>query len=48
MESVRRACGIPNGIDMTSVGSSRGLSLGWKHNVSITLRSFLGCCIDFF
>lgn len=46
MEGVRRFCGFLNGIDVTSLGSEGGLSLGWKHKCFVTLRSFLGSHID--
>lgn len=46
MERVRRSVGFPNGINVTSVGSSGGLTLGWRNNVTISLRSFFAAHID--
>lgn len=46
MKGVRRSCGYLNGIDVSSVGSSGGLSLGWKSGISITLRSFSNSHFD--
>lgn len=37
---VQHLCGYPFGIDVDSMGSSRGLFIGWKTNVSISLRLF--------
>lgn len=42
MELVHHSCGI----DVATVGSNGGLSLGWKSNVSISLHSHLASHID--
>ncbi|KAH1080052.1 hypothetical protein J1N35_019813 [Gossypium stocksii] len=46
MELVRVKCGFPNGIDVSTCGSKGGLSLGWKGNNLISLRSFSTSRID--
>lgn len=46
MEVVRRKCSFSNGIDVDSDGRSSGLSLGWRHGVTVTLRSFSRKHID--
>ncbi|GMI96865.1 hypothetical protein HRI_003355800 [Hibiscus trionum] len=46
MERVRRKFGYRNGIDVSSTGRSVGLSLGWKDNVKVSLRSFSTRHID--
>ncbi|GMI87724.1 hypothetical protein HRI_002441700 [Hibiscus trionum] len=40
MARIRQTCGFNNGIEVSSVGRSGGLSLAWKDSISITLRSF--------
>ncbi|PPR92831.1 hypothetical protein GOBAR_AA27843 [Gossypium barbadense] len=40
MELVRLKCEFENGIDIEVVGSKGGLSLGWKENYLVSLRSF--------
>ncbi|XP_016676453.1 uncharacterized protein [Gossypium hirsutum] len=45
-EVVRRKCGFVHGIDVDAVGTRRGLSLGWKEGVSLSLRSFSKAHID--
>lgn len=39
MENIR-SCGYLNGIDVDSDGRSGGLSLGWKSNCKVSLRSY--------
>lgn len=46
MESMRLKCGFENGIDVGAVGSKGGLSLGWKENSLIRLKSFSSFHID--
>ncbi|GMJ03875.1 hypothetical protein HRI_004056700 [Hibiscus trionum] len=46
MENVRRKCGFVNGIDISATGSRWGLSLGWKSDIQINLRSFSDSYID--
>ncbi|GMI86526.1 hypothetical protein HRI_002321900 [Hibiscus trionum] len=46
MEKVRKKCGYPNGVDVSSNGRSGGLSFAWRENCSITLRSFSDRHID--
>lgn len=46
MVRIRQSCDFPNGFEVDSMDSQGGLSLGWKHNVSVTLRSFSGSHID--
>ncbi|KAA3467370.1 reverse transcriptase [Gossypium australe] len=46
MEKVRRTCGYVNGIDVGAKGSRGGLSLGWKDDISISLKSFSKAHID--
>ncbi|MBA0739871.1 hypothetical protein Gogos_013100, partial [Gossypium gossypioides] len=46
IEGVRRSCGYLNGIDVSSVESSGGLSLEWKLGISVTLRLFSNSHID--
>ncbi|GMI75496.1 hypothetical protein like AT4G29090 [Hibiscus trionum] len=46
MEKVRCSCGFVFGIDVDAVGSRGGLSLGWKHDIDVTLLSFSGSHID--
>ncbi|GMI77433.1 hypothetical protein HRI_001412600 [Hibiscus trionum] len=46
MERVRRRCGYLFGIDVSAVGSRGGLSLGWKPEVDVTLRSYSQSHID--
>lgn len=41
MAAVRRKCGLVNGIDVDSDGRSGGLSLGWRSELNVTLRSYL-------
>lgn len=45
MESIRKCYGFPNEIDVSANGS-KGLSIGWKDNVSIQLKSFSCSHID--
>ncbi|KAA3475297.1 reverse transcriptase [Gossypium australe] len=40
MEAVRLKCGFENVIDIGALGSKGGLSLGWKGNSLIRLKSF--------
>lgn len=40
MEAVRLKCGFENGIDIGALGSKKGLSLDWKGNSLIQLKSF--------
>lgn len=40
MEKIRVSCGYNNGIDLSVEGSQGGLSLGWKENLDINLKSF--------
>ncbi|KAA3478112.1 reverse transcriptase [Gossypium australe] len=46
MEKVRQKCGFVNGIDIGAMGSKGGLSLGWKGNSLINLKSFSSYHID--
>ncbi|KAK5775962.1 hypothetical protein PVK06_043918 [Gossypium arboreum] len=46
MESVRLKYGFENGIDVGAVGSKGSLSLGWKGNSLIRLKSFSSFHID--
>ncbi|KAA3487995.1 reverse transcriptase [Gossypium australe] len=46
MEGIRKSCGYGNGIDVGALGSKGGLSLGWKDNYLVTLRSFSQYHID--
>lgn len=46
MEQVRRKCGFCNGIDNDNVGSKGGLSLGWKNNSLVSLKSYSKYHID--
>ncbi|KAA3488936.1 reverse transcriptase [Gossypium australe] len=46
MEMVRLKCGFENGIDIGVMGSRGGLSLGWKGNSLISLKSFSSFHID--
>ncbi|KAA3483027.1 transcription factor MYB12-like [Gossypium australe] len=40
MERVRRRCGFYNGIDVLALDTRSGISLGWKGDLSISLRSY--------
>ncbi|KAH1084030.1 hypothetical protein J1N35_023791 [Gossypium stocksii] len=46
MEKVRLKCGFENGIDIGAMGTRGGLSLGWKGNSLVYLRSFSSFHID--
>lgn len=46
MEMVRLKCGFENGIDIGAIGSKGGLSLGWKGNSLIWLKSYSYYHID--
>ncbi|KAH1096965.1 hypothetical protein J1N35_013886 [Gossypium stocksii] len=46
MERVRRSCGFQNGIDVESEGTRGGLSLAWKGDAGVTLRTFSKRHID--
>lgn len=46
MELVRLKCGFYNGIDIGVVGSKGGLSLGWKGNSLIGLKTYSSYHID--
>ncbi|GMI76000.1 hypothetical protein HRI_001269300 [Hibiscus trionum] len=46
MEKLRKFCGFNNGIDVSARGRSGGLSLGWKANCNVSLRSFSDRHID--
>ncbi|KAH1065446.1 hypothetical protein J1N35_030433 [Gossypium stocksii] len=46
MEAVRLKCGFKNGIDVGAMRSKGGLSLGWKGNSLVSLRSFSSSHID--
>ncbi|KAA3459012.1 reverse transcriptase [Gossypium australe] len=46
MEKVRLKCGFENGIDIGAMGSRGGLSLGWRGNSLINLKSFSFYHID--
>ncbi|KAA3468935.1 reverse transcriptase [Gossypium australe] len=46
MEKVRLKCGFENGIDIGAIGSRGGLSLGWKGNSLVSLKSFSSLHID--
>ncbi|KAL4280467.1 hypothetical protein GQ457_03G024890 [Hibiscus cannabinus] len=40
MKNIYRSLGYPNGIEVSSVGRSGGLALGWKNTCTSSLRSF--------
>ncbi|GMI64370.1 hypothetical protein HRI_000106300 [Hibiscus trionum] len=40
MAGIRRKCGFFNGIDVSAVGRSGGLSMGWKNCCKVSLRSY--------
>ncbi|KAG8474111.1 hypothetical protein CXB51_033599 [Gossypium anomalum] len=46
MEKIRRSCGFLNGIDVEADGSCGGLSLAWKGEIMVQLRSFSKSHID--
>ncbi|GMI91034.1 hypothetical protein HRI_002772700 [Hibiscus trionum] len=46
MAQVRRRCGFLNGIDVDAVGRSGGLTIGWKNNCDVSLRSYSQRHID--
>ncbi|GMI95766.1 hypothetical protein HRI_003245900 [Hibiscus trionum] len=46
MEGVRKLCGYSNGIDVASNGRSGGLSLAWKTNSQVKVRSYSNRYID--
>ncbi|KAA3484939.1 hypothetical protein EPI10_006990 [Gossypium australe] len=46
MEKIRRQCGFFNGIDVSTIGTRGGLSLDWRSEVSVVLRSFSNNHID--
>ncbi|KAL4310577.1 hypothetical protein GQ457_01G015360 [Hibiscus cannabinus] len=48
MEKIRRLCGFPNGLDVSSIGRGGGLSIGWKEDCNVTLRSYSDRHIDIF
>lgn len=46
MEAIRKKCGYQFGIDIGVDVSRGGLSLGWKEDFSVTLKSFSKSHID--
>ncbi|KAA3488794.1 reverse transcriptase [Gossypium australe] len=46
MKRVRRSCGFNSGIEVEADGSRGGLSLAWKSDIGVTLRSFSKWHID--
>ncbi|KAA3465094.1 reverse transcriptase [Gossypium australe] len=46
MEKVRMRCGFSNGIDIDANGTRDGLSLAWKEDLLVTLKSFSNNHID--
>ncbi|KAA3471358.1 reverse transcriptase [Gossypium australe] len=46
MEMVRLKCSFENGIEVGAIGSKGGLSLGWKGNSLVSLKSFSSFHID--
>lgn len=46
MEGVRKKLDFMFGINVQSIGSAGGLTLGWKNNYSVSFRSFSGNYID--
>ncbi|PPS05586.1 hypothetical protein GOBAR_AA15063 [Gossypium barbadense] len=46
MEKVRLKCGFVNGIDIDAIGSKGCLSLGWKSNELVRLKSYSSFHID--
>lgn len=46
MEKVQRSCDFFNGIEVGSIGSSGGLYLAWKGDISVLLQSFSTSHID--
>lgn len=46
MELIRRVFGFPNDVDVSDVGSKGGISLGWKDDSNIQLKSFSNSHID--
>lgn len=46
LEKIRRKCGFEHGIDVEAEGTRRGLSLGWREGMNLTLKSFSKSHID--
>ncbi|KAG8474150.1 hypothetical protein CXB51_034133 [Gossypium anomalum] len=46
MEMVHQKCGFHNGIDIGTAGSKGGLSLGWKGNDLVSVRSYSNFHVD--
>ncbi|GMJ07053.1 hypothetical protein HRI_004374500 [Hibiscus trionum] len=46
MEKVRRHCGFMFGIDVPALGTRGGLSIGWKNECDVSLRSYSQWHID--
>ncbi|GMI93033.1 hypothetical protein HRI_002972600 [Hibiscus trionum] len=46
MAGIRRKCGFSNGIDVSAIGRSGGLSMGWKSSCIVSLRSYSKNHID--
>ncbi|MBA0597784.1 hypothetical protein Gorai_007575 [Gossypium raimondii] len=46
MERIRLRCGFQFGIDVPAIGTYCGVSLGWKEEISVSLRSFSNNHID--
>lgn len=46
MDRIRRKCGFINEIYVSAEGSREGLSLGWKDELKISLKSFSKSQID--
>lgn len=46
MESVRRKLGFNNGLDVSTEALKRGLSMAWKGNFVVSLRSYSHNHID--
>ncbi|MBA0851998.1 hypothetical protein Goshw_030374, partial [Gossypium schwendimanii] len=46
MESVHRRCGFSSGFEVSTKGSRGGLSLAWRDDITVILKSYLVCHID--
>lgn len=46
MQRIRKKCGYENSIDVGAEGSKGGLTLGWKGNLKVELKSFSRSHID--
>lgn len=46
MERIRRKMGFVNDIDVSVVGSTGGVSLGWKEGMNVILRGYCDSAFD--